>query len=218
MINKEAYHQLCELCDEYDAQLVAVSKTKPIEAIMELYEMGHRDFGENRVQELQDKHPALPDDIRWHAIGHLQKNKVKYIAPYVHMIHAVDSQSLLAKINAEAEKNGRKINVLLQVKIAQEDSKYGLSEEEATLVLDKVNDDQYPHIEVCGLMGMATFSSDMDLVRGEFRSLRDMRERLSQMHGMELRELSMGMSGDYQIALEECSSMIRVGSLLFGNR
>lgn len=201
--------------------LVAVSKTKPIKAIEDAYESGHRDFGENRVQELQEKYPALPKDIRWHAIGHLQRNKVKYIAPFIHLIHSVDSLRLLKEINKEAEKNERSIKVLLQFHIAQEESKFGLDWEEATNLVESDDFQEMKNIEVVGVMGMATFIDNEEQVKEEFAQLRFFFEQLKQQYfknQSSFKEISMGMSGDYELAISEGSTMIRVGSSLFGAR
>lgn len=208
-INIEKYKAITsELSNK--VTLVAVSKTKPVEDIQALYDMGQRDFGENYVQELVEKEAVLPKDIRWHFIGHLQSNKVKYIAPFVHLVHGVDSLKLLKEINKQAAKNNRVIDCLLQIHIAKEETKFGFDEQEfqqLTLPGDLKN------IRITGLMGMASFSDDKDLVREEFRNLKrlyDTDARLS--------TLSMGMSGDYTIAIEEGSNMVRIGSLLFGER
>lgn len=208
-INIEKYKAIItELSNK--ATLVAVSKTKPVEDIQALYDLGQRDFGENYVQELVEKEAVLPKDIRWHFIGHLQSNKVKYIAPFVHLVHGVDSLNLLKEINKQAAKNNRVIDCLLQIHIAKEETKFGFDEQEfqqLTLPGDLKN------IHICGLMGMASFSDNKDLVREEFRNLKrlyDTDARLS--------TLSMGMSGDYTIAIEEGSNMVRIGSLLFGER
>jgi len=195
---------------------VAVSKVQPIESIKALYQLGHRDFGENYVQELLAKEAALPKDIRWHFIGHLQSNKVKYIAPFVHLIHGVDSESLLKEINKQAIKNNRVIDCLLQVHIAMEDTKFGFDENELTQLLLKPNNiiQDLKSIHIKGLMGMASFSDDVNLVRSEFKKLKELYNKLNTSFSI----LSMGMSGDYKIALEEGSNMIRVGSLIFGAR
>lgn len=201
--------------------LVAVSKKKSIEDIMEAYDAGHRDFGENRVQELREKQPLLPDDIRWHMIGHLQRNKVKYIASYVHLIHSVDSAKLLREINKQAKKAGCTISCLLQVHIAEEESKFGFDEGEIEALLGGSELEQLDHVVVTGLMGMATYTEDADQVRREFSMLRRMRDKLRETYDLasvRLDELSMGMSDDYLIALEEGSTMIRVGSKIFGPR
>jgi pyridoxal phosphate enzyme (YggS family) len=205
----------------YGASLVAVSKTKPNEQILELYQQGHRDFGENRVQELTEKQEQLPDDIRWHMIGHLQTNKVKYIAPFVHMIHSVDRAKILKEINKEAQKADRVIPCLLQFHIAEEDTKYGLDLEEAMALLESAAFQEMEHVAIAGVMGMATFTEDNDQVRREFAGLKRIFEVLKNKYfpdDEEFKEVSMGMSGDFEIALEEGSTMVRIGSLLFGAR
>ncbi len=201
--------------------LVAVSKTKPVSMIQEVYQYGQRDFGENKVQELCEKQPLLPSDIRWHLIGHLQTNKVKYIAPFVHLIHSVDSLKLLSEINKQAEKNNRTINCLLQVYIASEETKFGLSEEELFQLLRSPEYMAMKHITVAGLMGMASNTSNAQQVRNEFKSLKKLFEEVKKTffpNQDTFKELSMGMSGDYLTAIEEGSTMIRVGSSLFGER
>lgn len=201
--------------------LVAVSKTHPIERIMEAYEAGQRDFGENKVQDLVDKYEALPKDIRWHMIGHLQSNKVKYIAPFVHLIHGVDSFKLLQEINKHGQKNGRRISCLLQFHIAQEDTKFGLSLDEATAFLSSPEFQTFNHVKLCGVMGMATFTENTAQIRSEFQSLNAVFHALKSTHfsaATEFKEISMGMSDDYSIAIEEGSTLIRVGSKIFGRR
>lgn len=196
--------------------MVAVSKTKPMEAIMEAYRSGHRVFGENKVQEMTAKWEVLPKDIQWHMIGHLQRNKVKYIAPYVHLIHAVDSIKLLQEIDKQAEKNNRVIQCLLQIKIAEEESKFGLSETDALELLESKELKSLSHVSIKGLMGMATFTDDHVQIAKEFQNLQQLFNRLKNDYGFEY--LSMGMSGDFEIALKFGSNMIRVGSALFGER
>lgn len=201
--------------------LVAVSKTHPIERIMEAYEAGQRDFGENKVQDLVDKYEALPKDIRWHMIGHLQSNKVKYIAPFVHLIHGVDSFKLLQEINKHGQKNGRRISCLLQFHIAQEDTKFGLSLDEATAFLSSPEYQTFNHVQLCGVMGMATFTENTAQIRSEFQSLQAIFHALKSTQlraATEFKEISMGMSDDYPIAIEEGSTLIRVGSKIFGSR
>ncbi|GAB4138888.1 MAG: YggS family pyridoxal phosphate-dependent enzyme [Bacteroidia bacterium] len=200
-----------------EVTLIAVSKTKPAELILEAYHAGQLDFGENKVQELVPKYEVLPEDIRWHLIGHLQTNKVKYIAPFVHMIHSVDSEKLLAEINKQAAKNNRVIPVLLQIYIADEETKFGFSFEEAETLLNKELSALYPNITVQGLMGMATNTDDESKIRSEFRTLKVFFDQLSRTHAS-IKTLSMGMSSDWKIAVEEGSTMIRVGSALFGER
>ncbi|RYG44036.1 MAG: YggS family pyridoxal phosphate-dependent enzyme [Chitinophagaceae bacterium] len=221
LINKEAYEQITTVLNKNKVQLVAVSKTKPVSAIMELYELGHRDFGENYVQELVDKQTALPKDIRWHFIGHLQSNKVKYIAPFVHLIHGVDSLKLLVEINKQALKNAKIVDCLLQMHIAGEDTKFGMDESELNEAVEKVKSEpgNFTHIVIRGLMGMASFSEDQLLVRNEFRQLKVYYDQHAKsIPSMPWHTLSMGMSSDYSIAVEEGSTMVRIGSLLFGER
>lgn len=197
--------------------LVAVSKTKPNEAILEAYQTGQRIFGENKVQELTEKHESLPKDIEWHMIGHLQSNKVKYIAPFVSLIHGVDSFKLLKEINKRAAQNERVINCLLQIHIAEENTKFGFDEKE---VIELIKSEAFQHlknIKVVGLMGMATFTDDENQIRKEFKSLKNLFDKL-QISNHQFQILSMGMSGDYQLAIEEGSTMIRVGSSIFGER
>lgn len=220
-IDLEAYQRLRSNTDADNARLIAVSKTKPHEDIMALYEQGHRDFGENRVSELVEKYEALPKDINWHFIGHLQRNKVKYIAPFVHLIHAADSLRLLREINKQGRNNDRSIPVLLQFHIAREESKYGLTKAGAMDILAAMKSDPLPNVEVQGVMGMATYTDDEDQVRDEFRQLKTHYDWLTTdafADQASFREISMGMSGDYPIALAEGSTMVRVGSLLFGAR
>lgn len=202
--------------------LVAVSKTKPNEAIMEAYQAGHKDFGENKIQDLVAKQEVLPQDINWHFIGHLQTNKVKYIAPFVHLIHAVDSLKLAKEINKRAVQNDRIIPILLQNKIASEDSKFGLSKED---LIELIHSDEFKaltNIKVAGLMGMATNTEDTQQVKSEFEQLKSLFEMLQSasdsLPNVEMKTLSMGMSGDYPIAIEAGSNMIRVGSSIFGAR
>ena len=215
-INLENYNSIrAELGDK--ALLVAVSKTKPVDDIKALYDQGQRDFGENYVQELVDKQPQLPADIRWHYIGHLQSNKVKYIAPFVHLIHGVDSYKLLKEINKQAQKQNRVINCLLQVHIAQEETKFGLDETELDALLVELNNGPLQNITINGLMGMASFSDDMNIVRVEFKVLKKLFDKLKRKLP-QANILSMGMSSDYKIAVEEGSTLVRIGSLLFGSR
>ena len=198
------------------ATLIAVSKTKPNDAILEAYEYGQRIFGENKVQELVQKQEDLPKDIQWHLIGHLQTNKVKYIAPFVSLIHAVDSLKLLKEINKQALKSNRVINCLLQVKIAEEESKFGLTIDETKQILDEIKDLALKGVHIIGLMGMATNTKNTDQIREEFKFLYNHYKKLQPHHS--LTTLSMGMSNDYEIALEEGSTMIRLGSRIFGDR
>ena len=197
------------------ASLVAVSKIKPVEDIQALYNLGQRDFGENYVQELVDKEARLPKDICWHFIGHLQSNKVKYIAPFVHLIHGVDSFNLLKEINKQAAKNNRIISCLLQVHIAQEETKFGFDLQELENATNQLH--ELKNVYVKGLMGMASFSDDEQKVRSEFKQLKLVFDSLSINHSA-FSILSMGMSGDYKWAIEEGSNMVRIGSLLFGAR
>lgn len=204
-----------------DCQLIAVSKTKPVESIQEAYDAGQRVFGENKVQELVPKYEALPKDIQWHLIGHLQSNKVKYIAPFVHLIHSIDSFKLLEEVNKQAVKANRTIACLLQLHIAEEETKFGFSEEEVTDLLASADLQTLNNIQISGLMGMATFTEDLEQIRREFRGLRGLYERLkasSLPANVTMHHLSMGMSSDYRIALEEGSTMIRVGTAIFGDR
>lgn len=204
-----------------EVKLIAVSKTKPAENIQEAYDIGQRIFGENKVQDLFAKQPLLPDDIQWHFIGHVQTNKVKFIAPFINLIHAIDSLKLLNEVNKQAIKNNRTINCLLQFHIAEETSKFGLSIDEATEILSTPVYQNMENIKIVGVMGMSTFTEDMDQVRREFRTLRKIFEELKKNYfnqDIGFKEISMGMSGDYRIAIEEGSTMIRVGTSIFGLR
>ena len=194
--------------------VVAVSKTKPADAIQQAYEAGHVHFGENKVQELCQKHEKLPKDIRWHMIGHLQRNKVKYIAPFVHLIHGVDSERLLNEINKQGDKNDRIIDVLLQIHIAEESTKFGFSYEEAEAVLSKAK--KLENVRITGLMGMASYTENTAQLTAEFSGLQDFYNRLKATN--KWTTLSMGMSNDYKLAVDLGSNMIRVGSLIFGSR
>jgi pyridoxal phosphate enzyme (YggS family) len=202
--------------------LVAVSKTKPISDLMEAYEVGQRVFGENKIQEMTDKWEVMPKDIQWHMIGHVQTNKVKYMAPFVSLIHGVDSLKLLQEINKQAAKNNRVIDCLLQVYIAEEESKFGLDEEELSEVLKQVQHDknELNHIRIVGLMGMATFTDNQTQVEKEFSRLKTIFDQYANLNtkNCQLNTLSMGMSGDYQLAIECGSTMVRIGSSIFGNR
>lgn len=219
-VNKEQYKEIIQELEAKDVTLVAVSKTKPVEDIKELYDLGHRDFGENYVQELVDKEAQLPKDIRWHFIGHLQSNKVKYIAPFIHMVHGVDSLKLLTEINKQAAKNNHVIDVLLQIHIAQEETKFGLNEEELNLIISAFENLKMTNVRICGLMGMASLTEDMSKVKAEFQYLKTIFDKHAkpQTTNYKLQTLSMGMSSDYKIAIEEGSTMVRIGSLLFGER
>lgn len=199
-----------------DVTLVAVSKTKPNDAILEAYHAGQRIFGENKIQEMTEKYAVLPKDIEWHMIGHVQTNKVKYMAPYVSLIHGVDSLKLLKEINKEAAKNNRIIPCLLQQFIADEETKFGLDEQEIEQILNE-EIQHLPHVKIVGLMGMATFTEDESQIRKEFRTLKNHFDRLRKVDNS-IKILSMGMSGDYQIAIDEGSTMVRIGSSIFGER
>ncbi len=218
-VNKEAYGQIKQELDVKGVTLVAVSKTKSIEDILGLYDLGQRDFGENYVQEMVEKAARLPKDIRWHFIGHLQTNKVKLIVPFVQLIHGVDSLKLLQEVNKHAGKAGRMVDCLLQVHIAQEETKFGLDEKELDELLNGTIS-ALQNVSVCGLMGMASFTDDMEVVKKEFRNLKGVFDRLRQLPipHCPLTILSMGMSADYKLAIEEGSNMVRIGSLLFGER
>ncbi len=213
--------ELLNELQEANIKLVAVSKTKPIDLILEYYNAGFRVFGENRVQEFVDKYEKLPKDIEWHFLGHLQTNKVKYIAPFVNLIHSVDSWKVLKEINKQAKKNERIIDCLLQFKIGREESKYGLDMEKTKTLFESDVFQQMNHIRIIGVMGMATFTNDKNQIRQEFRRLKHIFTSLRQTYFQNehsFKEISMGMSGDYQIAIEEGSTMVRIGSLIFGPR
>lgn len=199
-----------------NVKLVAVSKNHPSEKIKEVYDLGQRAFGENKVQELLEKQPVLPNDIEWHLIGHLQTNKVKYIAGFISMIESIDSEKLLKEVDKEALKNNRKINVLLQVKIAKEETKFGLTVDETKDIFNKYLKGNYPNIEIKGLMGMASFVDDESQIREEFSILKNLFDELSELKPLET--LSMGMSGDFPLAIECGSNSVRVGSAIFGER
>ena len=196
--------------------LVAVSKTKPVADLMEAYETGQRIFGENKIQEMTDKWEEMPKDIQWHMIGHVQTNKVKFMAPYVSLIHAVDRLKLLKEINKQAEANNRVIDILIQIKIAREDSKFGMDVQDAVKLFEENTLDNYPHVNVVGLMGMATFTDNEDQVSAEFELLEGLFLRFRE--SANLTTLSSGMSGDYKLAIDHGSTMIRVGSSIFGAR
>jgi len=217
----ENYRNIQLKLEREHVTLVAVSKTKSVDEIMQLYAAGQRDFGENRVQELRAKQEQLPKDIRWHMIGHLQENKLKYIAGWIHLIQSVDSQDLLLHINKHGQKCNRVISCLIQVHIAQEDTKFGFTETalDALLRSEVVSNLQF--VRICGLMGMATNTSDVATVRNEFIALRALFRNTKEKYFSDsgyFATLSMGMSSDYKIAIEEGSTMVRIGSLLFGNR
>lgn len=210
-----------EKLQKYDTRLIAVSKTKPNEDLLQAYEAGQRDFGENKVQELARKSEELPEDIQWHMIGHLQRNKVKYLAPFVHLIHSVDSPRLAAEINKQALKNERSIACLLQVYIADEETKFGFSEDELMDFLTSNRFKEFKNIQITGLMGMATNTTDQAQIRSEFANLKRISERISSEISSDhvtMKELSMGMTSDYKIACEEGSTMVRIGSAIFGSR
>jgi len=228
-VNKEKYQEIIKELSTTNTTLVAVSKTKPVDDIKEMYELGQRDFGENYVQELADKQSQLPADIRWHFIGHLQSNKVKYIAPFISLIQGVDSLKLLNEINKQGIKNNRIIDCLLQVHIAQEETKFGMDENELDDAI--IRSSQMANVRICGLMGMASFTEDLNKVRSEFRYLKTLFDKHAQPaaspakggiaepnSNLKLQTLSFGMSSDYKIAIEEGSTMVRIGSLLFGER
>ncbi len=223
MVNTEAWKALREELDRENVTLVAVSKTKPVSDIQDLYDLGQRVFGENYVQELVEKQPLLPQDIEWHYIGHLQSNKVKYIAPFVHLIHAVDSFKLLLEINKQAAKHNRVIRVLLQMHIASEESKFGMDEKDIVEFMDyyEAQKDDLQNVRICGLMGMASFTDNTEVVRAEFKKLHNTFAHLKQTNFVfrdDFAVCSMGMSGDYRLAVEEGSTMVRIGSMLFGAR
>lgn len=206
--------------------LVAVSKTKPVSDLMEAYNTGQRIFGENKIQEMTDKYEEMPKDIQWHMIGHVQSNKVKYMAPYVSLIHGVDSLKLLKEINKQAKKSDRIIDCLLQIHIAEEETKFGLDEAELDEILNHLGeqDDKYKNIKIVGLMGMATFTEDQNQIKKEFLRLKSIFDKLkkhfdsAQCDNVDLNTLSMGMSGDYELAISCGSTMVRIGSSIFGNR
>jgi pyridoxal phosphate enzyme (YggS family) len=223
MVNEHCWRKIIGELQVAGATLVAVSKTKPIKDIEALYELGQRDFGENYVQELSDKAEKLPKDIRWHFIGHLQSNKVKYIAPFVHLIHGVDSFKLLVEINKQAMKSKRIIDVLLQMDIADEETKFGIDEKEIIELLQyyEAQETSLQSVRICGLMGMATATEDEDQIRAEFFRLHNFFVNLRKSTFLDkpyFNTCSMGMSNDYKIALDEGSTMVRIGSLLFGSR
>ena len=221
MVNLQRLSELTKQCHQHQANLIAVSKTKPESDILEAYQAGHRLFGENRVQELAPKQQNLPNDIEWHMIGHLQRNKVKDIISFVRMIHSVDNIRLAREVNKQAGRAGRNVAVLLQIHIAEESSKFGFQIDELETLLNQDELQSLPFLQISGLMGMATFTSDMDQVRAEFKTLKQCFDRLKERYFQNetaFREISMGMSGDYEVALEEGSTLIRVGSAIFGSR
>ena len=200
-----------------DVVLVAVSKTKPEEDLLEAYNAGQRVFGENKIQEMTEKWENLPKDIEWHMIGHVQSNKVKYMAEYVNLVHGIDRLKLIKELNKQAQKHDRTINCLLQIKIAEEDTKFGMDITDAEAILNKDFKKTYPNVNVVGFMGMATFTNDEEQVQREFKTLKSHFDRLSKDHNS-LKILSMGMSGDYKLAITEGSTMVRIGSAIFGER
>lgn len=212
MVNKEKYQTLVEDLKKKKVTLIAVSKMKPVEDIQELYDLGQRDFGENYVQELMDKQALLPADIRWHFVGHLQSNKIKYIASFIHLIQSVDSISLLKEIDKQAGKHNRKINCLLQVHIADEQTKFGFEEGEVL----NIQPEEYKNVKICGLLGMATFTEDKDQIISEFEKLNTLYTKIQPSLSENI--MSMGMSDDYGIAISCGSNMVRIGSMLFGKR
>ena len=213
-INTSKYFNILEELKPKHVKLIAVSKLQPTNAIKKIYKLGQRDFAENYVQELVEKHENLKDlEINWHFIGHLQSNKVKYIAPFVNIIHSVDSLKLLKEINKEAKKNDRVIDCLLQVYIAKEETKYGLSNDELVEILDYQKANHLENVKIIGLMGMASFVDDENVIRNEFRYLKSLEN-----NSASFKEFSFGMSKDYKLAVDEGSTMIRIGSLIFGSR
>ena len=212
MVNIEKYKKLSAEMLANNVALVAVSKLKPVEDIQELYDLGQRDFGENYVQELMDKQALLPADIRWHFVGHLQSNKIKYIASFIHLIQSVDSISLLKEIDKQAGKHNRKINCLLQVHIADEQTKFGFEEGEVL----NIQPEEYKNVKICGLLGMATFTEDKDQIISEFEKLNTLYTKIQPSLSENI--MSMGMSDDYGIAISCGSNMVRIGSKLFGKR
>jgi pyridoxal phosphate enzyme (YggS family) len=219
MINKKAYQQLIAELESKNVSLIAVSKTKSVEEIKELYDLGQRDFGENYVQELVEKQKQLPKDIQWHFIGHLQTNKVKLIVPFVQLIQSVDSLKLLKEINKQAEKVGRVVDCLLEVYIAQEETKFGFDEKELHELVstNSIELHELKNVRIVGLMGMASLSDDRNKVKEEFKKLKTIFEKLSTPNS-KLSTLSMGMTADHKIAIEEGSNMVRIGSMIFGER
>lgn len=215
---QSTYHKLVKELEDSSTTLVAVSKTKTVEDIRTIYDQGQRIFGENRVQELVEKEAKLPKDIEWHMIGQLQTNKVKFIAPFVSLIHSIGSIKLLKEVDKQAKRYDRSIPVLLQMKIAAEETKAGFDEVELTELCKAGLEDSYPNVEFVGMMGMATFTNDQEQIRNEFSQLSRVYTSLKKEFLPSFQILSMGMSGDYQLAIEEGSNMVRIGSLLFGSR
>jgi pyridoxal phosphate enzyme (YggS family) len=221
-INPDSFLAISQATAAKRARVIAVSKTKPVEDIKALYDLGQRDFGENYVQELVSKTALVPEDLRWHFIGHLQSNKVKFIAPFVYMIHGVDSLKLLREINKQGVKNFRKIKCLLQIYIAEEVTKFGLDEKELDELLDQFfSSDEMENVQICGIMAMASFSENPQQIRAEFNRAKKVFDNVKEKFFYDddaFSEISMGMSNDYTIALEEGSTMVRIGSLIFGER
>ena len=218
-----SFETICEELKITHTKLVAVSKTKPVEEIMPVYHKGQRIFGENKVQEMVDKQEQMPKDIEWHLIGHLQTNKVKYIAPFISMIHSIDSLKLLNEVEKQAAKNNRVINILLQMHVANEETKFGLDQTELIELMDYYlsNPKNYAHVNIVGIMGMATNTNDTNQIRNEFKQLKGIFQFIKNSYFInkkDFAEISMGMSSDYTIAIEEGSTMVRIGSLLFGHR
>ena len=219
-MNKEVYNQIVQNIPDH-VQLVAVSKLKPASEVMAAYELGQRHFGENWAQELKEKHEQLPKDIQWHFIGHLQTNKIKYIIPYVHLIHSIDSFRLLQEVNRQAMRHERVVSCLLQSHIATEETKFGFSLEECLQMLQSPEFTTLHNVEICGVMGMASLTDDIQQIHQEFRTLHEYFDVLKQNYFSEnqnFKEISMGMTDDYSIAIEEGSTIIRVGSAIFGER
>ena len=219
---REKYDEIIQEISPNPISLIAVSKTKPLADLEEAYKFGIRDFGENYVKELVDKSQSLPSDIRWHFIGHLQTNKVKYIAPFVHLIHGVDSEKLLLEINKQGQKLNRPIECLLQIHIAQEETKFGFNETEVTALIEKYFSPKakqnLPFVTIRGLMGMASFTNNKTIIKEEFASLKSLYDQIIMDYQLLFDTLSMGMSNDYKLAVELGSTMVRIGSLLFGER
>jgi hypothetical protein len=218
-----SFETICVELKNTPTKLIAVSKTKPVDEIMPVYLKGQRIFGENKVQEMVDKHAQMPKDIEWHLIGHLQTNKVKYIAPFVSMIHSIDSLKLLNEVEKQAAKNNRVIPVLLQMHVANEETKFGLDQTELIELMDYylANPINYAHVNIVGIMGMATNTNDITQIRNEFKQLKGIFQFIKNSYFInkkDFTEISMGMSSDYKIAMEEGSTMVRIGSLLFGRR
>jgi pyridoxal phosphate enzyme (YggS family) len=218
-VDKERYQGIVKEINDAGVQLVAVSKTKPVEDIKALYDLGQRDFGENYVQELAEKAAQLPGDIRWHFIGHLQTNKVKHIASFVHLIQVIDSWKLLQEIDKQAAKSNRVIDCLLQVHIAREETKFGLDERELDEIITHLRNTPLANVKIKGLMGMASFVENSDVIKNEFNYLKTLFDKYTVLYrDSETPTLSMGMSSDYKVAISEGSNMVRIGSLIFGDR